>query len=402
MRPFSIWLRRGVGWRLGLLIAAFVFYQLFAEPDWRIELDWATRLTASSLLLVCPCVGAAAAYDTSRGLRPSLQLLSRGSTRRSAHIALPAAAVVAWSVLAYALVWAIAALTVLLVGGVGVTDWWVFPEVLAPVAAAGGVGLMAGMAVNGRLAAPIAAVAVLAGTMLASPWGRGPFEAVTTYGTLTGLERPVVRSAAAITGALVVAGCAAVAARALHRDNGSRRLVLTGCAAAAAFAIVLPAAWQGQGQVYVATSERYGCTGTAPSVCAPRSRVQLMLPVQASLAEAYRQLQGTEFTRPTSFRVVRGDDLSGLNGAAPLEYEPESVQGSGYRTFATAQALLNPHRCLELYGGPGIDRIMGAQDRVRPWLEGVLEGRTPGFPVPADVASSFTVIEDCQVQTGKR
>lgn len=403
MIVFGIWLRRGVGARVALLVAAFVLFQLFSRPEWENELDWATRLTGASLLLVCPCLGAAAAYDTAQRMRPTLADLSRGSPRHWLHIALPAAAVVAWSVAAYVLVWAVAAVVVTARGGVGITDWWVFAEVIAPLVGAGAVGLCAGMAVSGPLAAPIAAVTVLGGTMVASPWGRGPFEAVTTYGTLTGLERPAVRSAAAVGAALLVGAVAAFTARQRHRTYRGRGgpFVLAGCAVLAAVAVILPAAWPWDQDVYVPTSERYGCIGDDPSVCAPRSRLQLLQPVQASLADAYARLHGTDFTRPTTFRVTRGD-FSNLGGAAPLEYHPEDVRGDGYDTFATAEVLMRPHACAELYGGSGMDRVFNAQDVVRPWLERVIKGQAPGAPVPPEVASAFDVIQGCHAQTGDR
>src|SRR5690349_5545946 len=145
MRAFAIWLRRGTGAPLALLLFGFVLTSLLSQPDWRVELDWATRLTAASLIIVSPCVAAAAAFDTSRRFRPTLALLSRGSTRRSWQIALPAMAVVAWAVLAYLLVWIIAAVLVMRHAGVGVTDWWVFPEIVAPLVGAGLVGLLAGL-----------------------------------------------------------------------------------------------------------------------------------------------------------------------------------------------------------------------------------------------------------------
>jgi len=219
---FAIWLRRGVGAPLALALFAFVLTSLLSQPDWQVELDWATRLTAASLIVVCPCVAAAAAFETSRRLRPTLALLARASTRRSWQISVPAMAVAAWSVLAYVAVWVVAAVLVAAHHGVGVTDWWIFPEIIAPLIGAGMVGMVIGMAVAGRSAAPVAAVAVVAALIVASPWGRGPFEAVTTYGTLTGLQRPPGRALAAIIAALLVALGAFVAAREIHRPGRAR------------------------------------------------------------------------------------------------------------------------------------------------------------------------------------
>lgn len=400
MKAFAIWLARGLGAPLALALFAFVLTSLLTQPDWRVELDWATRLTAASLIVVSPCVAAAAAFDTSRRLRPTLAILSRGSTRHSVHIALPALAVVAWSVLAYMVVWTVAAVLVAMHGGVGVTDWWVFPEIVAPLVGAGMVGLLAGMSLGGRTAAPVAAVAVIAALIAAAPWGRGPFEAVTTYGTLTGLQRPTIRAVAAIVGVLIVAFGALVAAREVHRPITSRRVVLGGSAAVILLGTIVPAAWPWRQDVYESTREPYGCIGGTPSVCGPQSRLSLLRPVQASLADAYRTLEGTDFTRPTSFRVTRLDHYAELHGSAPLDFDPAFIRGNRYDKGAIAQALVRPHQCLDLFDATRSVPILDAQDRVQPWLKAVLSGETQPHPVPPVVASSFKVVANCAPMTG--
>lgn len=145
MTALLVWLRRGIGAPVALAVLAFVLTSLLSQPDWQVELDWATRLTAASLIVVSACVAAAAAFDTSRRLRPTLVELSRGSPRSALHIAFPAIAVVAWSLLAYVVVWVVSAGLVARHGGVGITDWWVFPEIVAPLLASGMVGLLLGM-----------------------------------------------------------------------------------------------------------------------------------------------------------------------------------------------------------------------------------------------------------------
>jgi hypothetical protein len=400
MRAYAIWLRRGVGAPLGVVLLAFVLTSLLTQPDWQVETDWATRLTAASLIVVCPCVAAAAAFDTSRRWRPTLALLSRGSARRSWTIALPALAVVGWAVLAYLVAWAVAAVVVAAHHGVGVTDWWIFPEIVAPLIGAGMVGLAVGSGVAGRSAAPLAAVAVVAALVVASPWGRGPFEAVTTYGTLTGLQRSPARALAAIAAGLAVALAAFTAAREVQRPDGRRRPVLGAVAVAVVLAAVVPAAWPWHQDVYEVTQEPYGCIGRAPSVCGPRSRLPMLRPVQASFAAAYLKLGATDFTRPTSFRVTRVDHYSELDGAAPLDFDPAFIQGTRYAPGAVAQALVRPHQCRELFGATSAIPLLKAQDRVVPWLQAVLVGRASARPVPADVESSFQLIEHCTPMTG--
>jgi hypothetical protein len=348
---------------------------------------------------VSPCVAAAAAFDTSRRLCPTLAALAGGSPRRRFHLALPALAVVAWSVAAYAVTWSVAAVMVTRHGGVGITDWWVFPEIAAPLLAAGMAGLLTGLTVGGRLAAPVAAVAVIAAAVIAAPWGRGPFEAVTTYGTLTGLERPAVRAAAAVLGALAIALGALAAATEVHRPGRGRRSVLAGCAAVLVAGTLAPAAWPWSQDVYDVTREPYGCLGSSPSVCGPQSRLPLLRPVQTSLAQAYRELEGTDFTRPASFRVTRLDHYAHLDGAAPLDFDPAFIRGSQYDEGAVARALVRPHQCRDLFDPTLSVPILDAQDRVLPWLEAVLRGQTPSRPVPQQVQSSFDVIQECATMT---
>lgn len=400
MKVVTIWLRRGTGPFLALAVLAILWSTLLPQRDWRIELDWATRLSAGPLLLICPGVAAAAAFDTARRLRPTLAYLSRGSTRPSAHLALPALAVIAWASFAYVLTWVLAAGVVAASSGVGVTAWWVFPEIIGPMVGAGAVGMLAGMAVGGAWASPLAAVAILAGAVAASPWGRGPFEAVTTYGTLTGLERPAHRAMAAIAGALVVAFGAVLAALELQRPAArARGGVVFSCTTAILLGALAPAAWPWRQDIYVFTSEPYGCIGQAPSVCGPKSRLPLVRPMQAALAGAYRKLEGTDFTKPTSFRVTRLDHYSELQGAAPLDFDPALLNEGRSNTWIVASALLRPSQCLDWFDAPSSKRISDAQDRARPWLEEVLAGGTPARPVPAAVASAFKVVEGCTAMT---
>lgn len=417
MSGLRLWLRRGSGAPLAVLIAAFVLILLLSQQQWRLELDWATRLSASSVLITTPFVAAAAAFDISRRFRPTLAHLAVGTARHRLQVLTPAVAVTVWAVMAYVVAWVVAAVVVATHDGVGVTDWWVFAEVAAPLLAAALLGTAIAMvlseAVTGFVAAPVAAVTVLAGTVVASPWGRGPFEAVTTFGTLTGLQRPAVRAVAAVLAALILAGAAAVAAREAHRPAAARRGVLAGCAVLMLAAAVAPAAWPWSEDVYVVSREPTRCVGNAPAVCGPASRTRLLVPVQTSLAQAYRTLAGTDFTRPAAFTVTRLDHYADLHGAAPLDFDPTLIRaekdsgtddrGAGsYTPAGVVAALLRPHQCAEVFTAQQAPLILDAQDRVRPWLEAVLADRVPARLVPDDVQAAFEVIEHCDVVTGNR
>jgi hypothetical protein len=176
--------------------------------------------------------------------------------------------------------------------------------------------------------------------------------------------------------------------------------VLCGCATAIALSTLLPAAWHWRQDAYVPTREAFGCVGSSPSVCGPGSRLRLLVPVQASLADAYQKLEGTDFTRPASFRVTRVDHYSDLDGAAPLDFDPAFIRGDRYDRGAVARALLRPHQCRELFDAAGSVRILDAQDRILPWLTAVLDGSTQARPVPPIVRTSFEVIQTCSPMTG--
>ncbi|WP_432507595.1 hypothetical protein [Kineococcus arenarius] len=409
MTGLRLWLRRGLGTPLAVLIAAFVLISLLTQQQWRLELDWATRLSAASVLVTTPFVAAAAAFDTGRRFRPTLAHLTLGAARHRLQVLTPGLAITVWAVLAYVVVWVVAALIVTAHDGVGVTDWWVFAEIAAPLLAAGLLGTAVAMllpsSITGFVAAPVAAVTVLAGTVAASPWGRGPFEAVTTFGTLTGLQRPAVQAVATIAAALVLALLAAVAAREAHRPAPARRGVLAACTALVLTAALAPAVWPWREGVYVVSNEPVRCVGSAPAVCGPASRTRLLVPVQTSLAKAYRTLAGTDFTRPAKYTVTRLDHYADLDGAAPLDFDPTLIHHTeggtaSYARSGVLAALLRPHQCREVFTAQRAPLILDAQDRVRPWLDAVLAGQTPARPVPTAVQSAFDVIADCDVVTG--
>lgn len=399
MTTYVVWLRRGSGRWIAAVLVGFLLVSLLSQLTWRVELDWATRLTAANILVISPVVAAVAAVDTSSRLRPTLAQLIGAGVRGPWQISIPALAVVTWAVSAFAFTWLVAALLVAADDGVGINDWWILPEVVAPLAAAGAVGLVTGMVARPRVAPVAAAAAVLSALVLAAPWGRGPFEAVTTYGTLTGLQRTPARAAAAVGASLVITVFAVLAALEVNRSRGRRPIVIALCLVACLFATVAPAAWPWKSDVYRFTTESYGCIGRDPAVCGPQSRLKILGPVQTSLAEAYVRLAGTDFVRPAAFRVTRLDHYSDLAGAAPLDFDPADVHGGRYSDEAVARALVRPHQCTGLFEASSAEPLLEAQDVMVPWLLRVLAGQQAASPVPPNVATAFQSIEDCRQMT---
>jgi hypothetical protein len=203
----------------------------------------------------------------------------------------------------------------------------------------------------------------------------------------------------AVIAVLVLALGAFLAAVETNRAKGMRRVVLGLGAGLIAVAAVAPVAGPWRSEAFRATTEAYGCIGSAPAVCGPRSRLPLLRPVQTSLARSYLSLAGTDFVRPMAFRVTRYDHYAELGGAAPLEFNPEEIHNGRYSNVALAGALLRPHQCTELFSSLAGGPLMEAQDRIRPWLLQVLARETAAVPVPAEVSSAFELIEHCRPMT---
>ncbi|WP_432537984.1 hypothetical protein [Kineococcus arenarius] len=140
--------------------------------------------------------------------------------------------------------------------------------------------------------------------------------------------------------------------------------------------------------------------GVNPSVCAPESRATLVEPIQNSLSRAYEVLDGTPFTKPAAFRVTRLDHYSDLDGAAPLDFDPEYIRGDQYNVGAIAAALTRPHQCRELFSAAEAVPLLQAQEVVQPWIVAALTGQVPAQPVPEEVLAEFRLIQHCDVMTG--
>nr|WP_284289433.1 hypothetical protein [Angustibacter aerolatus] len=371
-----VWARRGAG-RFVALGLLGVLASVLARPVWRLEVDWGVRLTAGALVMVCPCVAAAAAFDTGRRLRPTLEVLGRGGVRSRAIVVAPAVAVVLSAWAAFAVAWLAVAVVVLVHGGTGLTDGWVVPEVLAPLAAAGAVGCLAGMMTAGRTGAPLAALAVLAVTTLAVPWGRGSFEAVTTYGTLTGLQRPTDRALANVVGALGVALCAVLAAALLHRRVRGHGAILVAAAVLGLVATVAPAAWPWHHDVFVTSAEPVACVGRAPSVCGPASRRE---PAGAGAGLAGRRLPppGRHAVHPS--HVVQGHAARSL--LAPARCRAARPRPRAWCTTVGTTSAPPPGCCCARTSAGALQRLRVAARADRAGAGGALAGRRAARTAP--------------------
>lgn len=400
MNGIALWIRRGAGAPVAVALAGFTLTTVFSQGHWQVEWDWGTRLSAASVIIACPLVAAAAAHDTARRYRPTVAELAKASARRGSQALAPALAVALCAGAAYVLTWLAVAVAVLRRGGVGPTDYWVYAEVLLPILVSSLVGACVGLVVDGFLAAPAAVLAVLATLVIAAPFGRGPFEAVTTYGTLTGLQRTPSRAMLSLAGLLVLGGGLVLASSWLTAVRRPRSFLWVLLAPVVAVAVVLPAAWPLDSQVYEVSTEQVRCVGRHPAVCGPTSRLPLLEPVQTSLADSYHTLDGTQFVAPQRFTVARLDQYAKLGSAAPLDFDPANLTAQGYSPQATARALARPHQCAELFSAKEAGPLLDAQDVVQGWLVAVLVGQTPPKPVPSDVTSAFEAILSCHVMRG--
>jgi hypothetical protein len=273
----------------------------------------------------------------------------------------------------------------------------VYLETIAPVVSASVLGATVGNFVRARLAPPMAASAILAIQAITSPWGAGPFQAATAFGTLTGIERTPSRALISILGVTALAGLCGMAYTSRLRFRAARTLIW---AAGMAIAVLVPVAVPWQEDAFRVTREQTRCTGSAPEVCGPVSRLKLLVPVQRSMTMAYHRLEGTAFVKPRAFTVTRLDHYSDLNGSAPLDFDPAHVHQGSYDSDALAEALMRPHTCADLFDAEDAIPILDAQDRVRPWMLAVLQGNRPALPVPDYVTDAFATIQNCSVFAG--
>lgn len=400
MRPVWAYLRSGVTVPVFLVALGAVVGAVATTSDWHLEMDWGLRLTSSTVAFVSPLVAAAAAFDTARRHHPTFAALARAGARGPVLQTIPALGVAAAGITAYIVAWIGIWVVVLRRGGVMVTDYWALPETAVPIVGAAMVGGMVGRLIKG-LGAPLAAAGlVLLGAVVASPWGRGPFEAVTTYGTLTGLERPPAQAMAT-----VVSGVVTVVIAFLLIGGSQLRppapWVKFALLAALVPVWIAPSAYPWPDQVFRISSEPTACVGTEPSLCGPQSRVPLLAMAQPSFARAYSRLGGTPFRGPSAFRVTRLDQYSQLEGAAPLDFDPSGLaNGREYEPNRIASALLRPHQCKGLFDAEDSVPILAAQSMVTPWLVDVVSGQRSGRPVPTEVLTAFSTIENCDVYTG--
>lgn len=400
MRPLWWFLRRGTSIPLGLLVLGAVVGSVATNPDWHLELDWGLRLTSSTVAFVAPLVAASAAYETSRRHHPTVAAFARAGSRGPALHLIPAVGPALAASGGYVLCWVGITLTTIVNDGVGLTDPWVFPETLGPVLGAAAIGGMVGNWVRGIGAPVVAAAVVLSAAVLVSPWGRGPFEVVTTYGTLTGIERPPSQAGAAVVSALLTMALAASLC-CMGRVAPWPRWTRIALLAAFVPIWVAPVAHPWPDQVFRVSSESVGCVGSSPSLCGPQSRLGLLRRAQPSFAAAYARLEGTPFDGPDAFRVTRLDHYSRLNGAAPLDFDPAGLSSpQGYPLSGVVAALLRPHQCRGLFDAQQSVPLLEAQHRISPWLEDVVSGRRPGQPVPPAVLDDFSTITSCDVFSG--
>lgn len=275
------------------------------------------------------------------------------------------------------------------------TDPWMWWEVLLPLYAASGIGYLVGSRLRPAIAVPTAAVADLLVVAVFATYGRGPLSSQTTYGTMTGIERPPWQAIAALVSSAALA-CLCV----LLTRNRTKRGRLSALAAVLALGlVVLPVIYPWHDPVFRVTKEPIACAPGIPEICGPRSRLPLLKQLQSTMAEAYASLIETPVVAPRRFTVTRYDHYSDLRDSAPLDFDPALLKDGRYSVDGVARILARPHQCKELFAAESATRILDAQDVVIRWVQSVLSGTRSATPVPLAVVSAYEVIETCQVMT---
>lgn len=395
MRSVVLWAWRGSGPWLFLSMAGFLIASVIASHQWSQEFDWGARHLAAAAYIFAPLVAGAAAYDTARRGRPSVQEIGLGAPRGGWVVIAPALAVLAWAVLAALVSWCAVAVVVVLNRGFGPTDLWVYLETVTVLAAAAFLGAVVGCLVEGMVAVAVAVGVVLLPALLLGPAGVSLFQVASSSGTMLGLERTPARAVLAIVvnGSVVLV---AVAVTLLHFRSPRRPLVwATAPWATVAVVAVLSATWPIDDSEYRPEATQVCRTADDVEVCGPPEAARFWLAAAQDLAAARSTLQAADLPLPSRFAVARGAAVTDLPpGTAALDLDTASVRNGHLSHSVMASTLSTPRACAGFFDSAEAIELLELADTVRVWLSGELD-EPSGGPAPAEVTAAYEVLSSC-------
>lgn len=395
MTVLWIWLRRGLGLRVALLLVAVLAAATWTGGDgWQYEWLWGARSVVGALPVVCALVAGGVAYDVVSYWEPLAAELGPSSRRwRRATLAL-AGSHALWALGGFALVLSAASVRLAANGALGRPDPWLPFEVAAALAAASSAGLLAGMRLRSLVAPPLVAALVFILPALSLPFGLDVlFTPTALSSTAIGVTRDP--AAAITTVALNLAFASAFCALALPGARPTARWAATAAGTAAAVLALTAVAGSATAMPY-----RSGAAGTLcltsghVEVCGTRPAEPFLADLASGLDDAGRELSGSGLDLPRSWTLF-------VPGTQPPPSQATAVASPAglserRRTSTLADVLSQPRPCPQLFtASEETTYLLDLQQEVRTWIGDALRRGRSG-PAPASVLSAYDQLTRCR------
>jgi hypothetical protein len=385
-----IWARRGLGFFVGALLVGFVVSTALSGHPWLLEFDWAVRYSAAYVYVLAPLVAGAVAYDVGR----------RASAGRGVMATIsPVAAVLGWVVSGVVAGWGMFLVITQTAGGLAPGDPWVFVESIASLTAAGCVGMVLAVMVDGVLAVAVSAGAVLTAATLSSGHGANLFQVATSSGTMVGLERTPERAAATIACHLVVIAVACTCVTAVQRAHVISPRWGVVAAVAVAVPVAAVTAWPYPDSEYRPSTERQTCVRSVVQVCGPQSARSLLAVAAGDLNAATEKLRGSRLPLPQHYVVVRGAAVATLGAEKTLlELDSSQLVDGHLSPSAVASAVSTPRMCRGFFSDREAQALLEHVRVVSAWVRGALARTGPASIAPDPVSRAYAALTQCPVK----
>ncbi|MGN6332734.1 MAG: hypothetical protein ACTHOD_13950 [Motilibacteraceae bacterium] len=395
MTVWRIWLRRSLAPRLAPLYVVALLWAQYSVKGWQYEWVWGLRAPMRFLVLVSPLLAAAVAFDVARW-QPVASALSASTRRwRAATLAVPAAHV-AWAFGCIALVLSTAVVRLSLDHAMGRPDLWLPAELLAALVAAASVGLVLGTVCPPGLAAPAAAVVVIAIAALGGSVGlMNTFSPQGAAGSLLMLERDPGAAAFAV---LLDVGVVALALALALRGSARKGLWRVGVGVAAAGVLALVAVPGGAlPREYRPVASPESCVAReAVRVCGPELAHRHLTDVADAVQQATSMLAASGLPFPHSYVLATPGSPPDPAETRTVVWASTAQLHDDRRQSAIAAALAAPRDCPAMYQlGPDTGPLVDDQAQVSSWIRQALaSGHRSAAPPP--VVEAYRDLSSCQ------
>lgn len=397
MSPLRLWMRRGAGVLVPVTLGPLLLLTLGSSQGWFLDADWGLRSAGVVVGFYTPVLAAMAAYDATTRVQPTLAMVGRSGSRGWGVTLLPPGAAFVWAAVAMAAAWAVVVAVVVVSRGIAPADWWVVLETLFAFAAALAVGSWIGNHAGGVLAPALAAVVVIAATLLKF-LGVTAFQVVSSSGPMVGIERTPSRALVTIgVNASIVVLFLGLE---LSGNRGRRRPpVVALVALALPLVITLGLSVDREAEEYRPTQEASVCVGSDPVVCGPARAQRLLTVAQRDLADATVALGRSGLPLPDAFMVARGESVRELGpDRAELPVQLASLGRGHLSRSVVLDALSQPHVCAALFEAPTAEEYLNLAAGVRAWMDQQLSlPAGASGPAPGAVLDAYHRLDSCTI-----